>query len=384
MELALQDSHGKYNELEDALLPIQEINEDLKRRLQEAEQQLHTETERRQKLERSVRSSAQEAADLRNTASELQRQLLQTTSDLKKRDADVALLKSRENKTIVEHVHVLEAAKKVTDRQLAEKIRENDSLVLQMRSLEAHRTRLISDVEDVSRQMEILRAESSKTTRENGSASGSELEAERRARQRAEARAAALEKDLQDSKRQLSTMASPARSGAEGRAIALQNELTRCEQALEAATDRCDELVGQVAELQRVIGRTSPRDSSHRAELLRGLQQSNALLGRDMSTQLRKLSEDPGSSSPRANGSGGGELAALQRQLDAEREEKEFLKERLRQFEVGLGTSALLTTRRSRTERSPSLTKAQSFPTFEQRPSLYAPSLTSECVHSRD
>ena len=42
------------------------------------------------------------------------------SSDLKSREWEVKQLESKQDKTIVEHVHFLEEAKRVTDRQLAD------------------------------------------------------------------------------------------------------------------------------------------------------------------------------------------------------------------------------------------------------------------------
>lgn len=74
------------------------------------------------------------------------------------RDKEIEYLRSRENKTVVEHYHVMEAAKKFTDQQLAEQIRENTRLNKLLKSLETHRNRLNADLEDLARQYDELKA----------------------------------------------------------------------------------------------------------------------------------------------------------------------------------------------------------------------------------
>jgi myosin protein heavy chain len=107
----------------------------------------------------------------------------------KLQEDEIVLLRSRENKTIVEHVHVLEKAKRVTDRELAAVKVERDQLVAVMKSLEQQKSRLIGDIEDMARQNELLRTEMRSTPKPK-ELSTEELNREKEARQKAGARSA--------------------------------------------------------------------------------------------------------------------------------------------------------------------------------------------------
>ena len=67
---------------------------------------------------------------------------------------EVRQLESRQDKTIVEHVHVLEEAKRVTDRQLVDAQKELESQAAYIRSLEKAKTRLTNEAEDLARATE--------------------------------------------------------------------------------------------------------------------------------------------------------------------------------------------------------------------------------------
>lgn len=87
----------------------------------------------------------------------LREQVAKLGGEAHDKDVEIALLRSRENKTIVEHVHVLEKAKKVTDRELAATKRERDELAILVKSLDQHKARLILDIEDMAKQNDALR-----------------------------------------------------------------------------------------------------------------------------------------------------------------------------------------------------------------------------------
>ena len=331
--------------------------------------QLADEAGKRQHSEDELYKNQIEIAKHRNTVLQSERDLAKAASEIKARDAEIALYKSRENKTIVEHVHVLESAKKVTDRQLAEQVRENARLNTVMKSLETHRNRLVSDLEDTTRQYDMLKASKSKEAR-SARASLSDkdatmaLEDERKARRVAEARVASLETDLQDQRRQLSaaTLSSPNRnsnsSAAENRLTKMQTELARLEQAHETVLVQNQRLKNELVDLLRQTVHRTPSKTSDasRADLLRGLQQSHDALGRDMSDQLRKLEAQPLTPSRRHNSSfsnGYGtthspdlqaakrirtleiEINGLRKQLEDDKEEKEFLQEQVMQMQDG-------------------------------------------------
>lgn len=84
----------------------------------------------------------------------LDRELNKALSDLKAREWEVKQLEARQDKTIVEHVHVLEEAKRVTDRQLQEAQAELQAKEAYIRSLEKTRSKIMIEAEDLVRDRE--------------------------------------------------------------------------------------------------------------------------------------------------------------------------------------------------------------------------------------
>jgi myosin protein heavy chain len=369
LEAEVRSMQDKYNDLEDAVLLIEDEKAEWAQRMESTTRQLVDENAKRQHLEQQLHNSHVELAQYRNIASTAEREMAKAASDIKARDSEIALLRSRENKTIVEHVHVLEQAKKVTDRQLVEQVKENSRLNTMLKTNETHRNRLIADLEDKARECEMLKKNKSKEARVARASMSNEdkeasmaLEDERKARKFAEAKIASLERDLQDQRRQLSTanLHTSNATSLEAKLQRRQDEFFRLEQAHDLLASENQKLQSQILELQRSSMRQPPSTPKmgdpSRAELLRGLQQSHDALGRDMNDQLRKLDAQPLTPSRRhntsfSNGTNGPatpdpmagkrmrqletEIAGLRNQLDDERDEKEFLIGRLRELEGG-------------------------------------------------
>jgi len=114
------------------------------------------------------------------------------SSDLKSREWEVKQLESKQDKTIVEHVHVPEEAKRVTDRQLADAQKELQKSTAYIRSLEKSKTRLTGEAEDLARQTEWecveLRAKekAAKAQEERAAKAIADIMKERRAKETAE------------------------------------------------------------------------------------------------------------------------------------------------------------------------------------------------------
>lgn len=121
---------------------------DLKRRLDAENQQ-------RLKLEDGQLKRDSEINFLQDRLTKTDREFNKIVGDFDAIDSEVRLLRSRENKTIVEHVHVLEAAKRLTDRQLADAKLELQSLRVHVKTLEKFKAR---DAEELSRHGERERA----------------------------------------------------------------------------------------------------------------------------------------------------------------------------------------------------------------------------------
>lgn len=372
LDQKLQEKQEQYEQLEDAVLEVETEKTEWMQRMKATAQTLAEESAKAQHLERELHAHQLELKEHRDNAAQWERELDKADNEIKARDSEIALLRSRENKTVVEHYHVLEAAKKVTDRQLVEQIKENERLNTLMKGIETHRNRLTADLEDLTRQYELERAGQRKEARAARASLGAEdkeameaLQEERRARQAAEARVASLEKDLQDRRKNASMVnLSPARN-VSGASSDAQLKLARLEKNFEATLGENERLHVEISDLRRQLRTATgpeniPATDSDRAKLLRGLQQSHDALGRDMSDQLRKLDSAPltpsrkhnhsysvsGAGSPAATGQDGAlqakrvrsletEVLGLRQQLEDEREEKQFLQSRLQEAETG-------------------------------------------------
>lgn len=308
MQRVAQDKDAKFAELEDALLPLENERGVLRQRLEDTNTKLSNEVAIRQGLQRDLADAHEELAQHRNDVTELEREAAKALGDIKARDDEVALLRSRENKTIVEHVHVLESAKKVTDRQLREQVGENKRLNEILKSLEKHRNRVQADFEDLTREHELLKKSRGREVRAARASLGPEdktatdlLEEERKARVAAESRVAALERDLQDQRKRMSAVAlSPKRTvsgSSEGKLHRALDELARLQKSHDQALVENGRLAAELDARSK-----QAKVPSSRAELLRGLQQSHEALGRDMNDQLRRLDSAPSTPSRRTNG----------------------------------------------------------------------------------
>lgn len=263
----------------------------------------------------------------------------------------------------MEHVHVLESAKKYAEKQLHEQVGENRRLNGLLKNLEAQRNRLQGDMEDLQRQIEVARASKSKEARKARVSMTTEerelsatYEEERRGRLAAEAKVASLEIDLADYRRQLSTRFDSGKR---------EEEYTRLKHNHEATLAHNQKLQMELADLQRSL--RQPKENApapgtpSRADLLRGLEKSHDALGRDMSEQLRKLDATPQPLTPSRKHNASlsfsaapqspsidqqqmkrvrqleTEINGLRNQLEDEREEKEWMYGRMRELEEGKG-----------------------------------------------
>ncbi|WRT65740.1 uncharacterized protein IL334_002688 [Kwoniella shivajii] len=374
-EKHLHELQDEYNGLEDAVLEIEGEKANWARSLDNVTRQLHEESAKRHHFEQEVHNNQVELAEHRNTALQAERSLAKAAADIKARDKEIDFLRGRENKTVVEHYHVLEKAKKFTDQQLAEQIKENDRLNTLLKSLETHRNRLNADLEDLARQYDKLKASKSKEARSARASLSPEdkdisqlLEEEKKTRRVLESRINSLEKDLQDQRKQSSTqsISSSSNRALENKYRQSQDDLSRLEIENRATQEQNQRLQNQLHDLQKTLTSSSSRsvqtpsnENLRREDLLRGLQQSHDALGRDMSDQLRRLNEatplTPTKRQSVINSNGTPsqqtqdlisakkiralemEVDALKRQLEDEQDEKDFLVEQMDKLQEGAG-----------------------------------------------
>lgn len=180
------------------------------RQLEASRKQLEAELSKRTQLEQLASRQKTELVQLRDRTTKYDRELNKVLTDLKNREWDVKQLESKQDKTIVEHVHVLEEAKRVTDRQLADAQTELQKNAAYIRSLEKSKTRLAGEAEDLVRQTERERVElrskekAAKAQEEKAALALADFQNERRAKEAAELTIRRLQSDLKDSQGQVS------------------------------------------------------------------------------------------------------------------------------------------------------------------------------------
>lgn len=180
------------------------------RQLETSRKQLEAESSKRTQLEQLASRQKTELVQLRDRTTKYDRELNKVLTDLKNREWDVKQLESKQDKTIVEHVHVLEEAKRVTDRQLAEAQAELQKNAAYIRSLEKSKTRLAGEAEDLVRQTERERLElrskekAAKAQEEKAALALADFQNERRAKEAAELATRRLQSDLKNSQSQVS------------------------------------------------------------------------------------------------------------------------------------------------------------------------------------
>jgi myosin heavy chain 9/10/11/14 len=173
--------------------------------LETVRKELADELAKRAHLEQVASTQKAELVGLRDLKVKMKRDLDKALKDLKNKEWECKQLESRQDKTIVEHVHVLEEAKRVTDRQLADAQRELQKNQSYIRSLEKAKSRLAGEAEDLVRETERERVElrarekSARTQEERASRALIEIERERKARESVEAHNRKLQNELLNS-----------------------------------------------------------------------------------------------------------------------------------------------------------------------------------------
>jgi myosin protein heavy chain len=278
LEKQLRLAQRKVADHEDAVLATERQKADWARKMDKVSRDLKSEREKSLELQTRAHQTETEAQKLRERLTKLD-------AESRAKNEEIALLRSRENKTIVEHVHVLEKAKKVTDRELAATKRERDELAVLVKSLDQHKARLISDIEDMAKQNDLLRKQV-KTSPDSASEEASTQLAEQRATNvEMEKRIRELEKRLQ-------------------KGVEVQKRLELVEKRNASLGKELEyEQAKRVPEVQARSGSHFSTSPSH-TRLLQELQLNNEQLKHQMSEELRRgqfgssAADDNGSSNP--------------------------------------------------------------------------------------
>ena len=346
LERQITTSQGKLADYEDAFIHIERDKAASERHLESVREQLKAETTKRTELERLSTTRKQEIATLKDRNIKLDRDLGKALTDIKNLEWQNKQLESKQDKTIVEHVHVLEEAKRVTDRQLAEAQLELQKNSAYITSLEKTKSRLTREIEDYARQTEQEGVEINKKERairlqeQKVTQAFAEAEKERKSREASEMRIKRLQADLQNSQRQITdvsqqmmaiqrskdnletelarladstetTSMAKMQRQYEAKISQLESHLEDAEWAKTMATRIKGQIDRQHAEIRRLIMTSGPKDESFRTRLLKELQLADEEMEREFATRgqirdagVRSLANSsPQKRSPQINGS---------------------------------------------------------------------------------
>ena len=346
LERQTTTSQAKLTDYEDTFIQLERDKAASERHLESVREQLKAETTKRAESERLSTTRKQEIATLKDRNIKLDRDLNKALTDIKNLEWQNKQLESKQDKTIVEHVHVLEEAKRVTDRQLAEAQLELQKNATYITSLEKTKGRLSREIEDYARQteqegVEISKKEKAIRIQEQKVAQAlAEAEKERKSREAGEMRIKRLQEDLQNSQRritdvtqqamavqrskdnletELSRLADSTESTSmakmqrqyEAKISQLESQLEDAEWSKTTATRIREQINRQHAEIRRLIMTSGPKDESFRTRLLKELQladeemeQEFATRGQIRDTGMRSLANvTPQKRNPQTNGS---------------------------------------------------------------------------------
>ncbi|KAI5120077.1 hypothetical protein M0805_002638 [Coniferiporia weirii] len=332
LERQLTSAQVKVEDYEEAVIQLEREKSNWVRQMDQTRQQLDDEKTKRQQLEKHASTQRAEIIKLKDRTIKLDRELNKALDNLKAREWEVKQLESRQDKTIVEHVHVLEEAKRVTDRQLAEAQAELQKNASYIRSLEKSKARLASEAEDLSREAELETRARDKEVRlheEKASRAMAEAFNAKRAKETAEIQARRSQTELQNAKDQLAfleqqlatvqhskstleaeltTLAdetetpnsmTKVRREYESRIAKLQNELEDSETAQVTANRIKDIVERQHAEIRKLVLSSGPQDDAFRTRLLQELQQTENGLYRELGNRSQQY-RDMGASGTRS------------------------------------------------------------------------------------
>ncbi|KAG8784773.1 hypothetical protein FRC15_002641 [Serendipita sp. 397] len=325
LQRQLASAHAKHQEYEDTVLQVEREKATWTREIETMRSRLETETSRRQQLEKNASGRIVETR-LREQISKLERDIVSLQKDVGDRDWQIKQFKANQNKTIVEHIYVLQEAKRVTDGQLEEAQKALAAEQARNKALEKTKARLIGEAEDAAHQHEQelaslrsvdrnIRAVDQKATK-----AAADLERERKLREaselqakRLEAELEALRSDLSDKERSLQTIrrekeslqsevAAMATDGDTASSMKMmrheyETRIVQLEAQLEdndiskATTERIKQKIEQQhAEIRRLITTSGVRDT-FRERILKELQQVDEAIAAELSPKTAKSSK---------------------------------------------------------------------------------------------
>ncbi|KAG6878458.1 hypothetical protein C0993_006298 [Termitomyces sp. T159_Od127] len=325
LERQLVSAQAKYQDFEDVVLEFQRTQESHTRQLETTRKQLEEESAKRAKLEQITSKQKVELSKLKDLNIKMDRELNKALDDLKAREWEVKQLVSKQDKTIVEHVHVLEEAKRVTDNQLKEARLELEKNAAYIRSLVQAKTRLAGEAEDMIRatekeRVELQKKEKNARAQEERTAKAlAELEKERRAKEGAELRSLRLQTDIQAAHQQIVELTEQVKlvqqskdkleaeldriadetetshsvakfqRQYEARITELESQLEEAQTSQVTSAKIRDRVEKQHAEIRQLIMSNSSSDGDFHTKLLFELQLADDALTKEMSSRAKGM-----------------------------------------------------------------------------------------------
>ncbi|CAG7850212.1 Myosin heavy chain, non-muscle AltName: Full=Myosin II; AltName: Full=Non-muscle MHC; AltName: Full=Zipper protein [Serendipita indica DSM 11827] len=214
LQRQLAAAQSKQQEYEDTVLQIEREKATWTREMESMKTRLESESNRRAHLEKNATGRNTEAARLRERVAKMEKDMVNLQKDIGDRDWQIKQLKSKasQDKTTVEHVYVLQEAKRVTDLQLEEAKRELERERTRIKTLETTKARLISEAEDAAyqHQQELVAIRSSdkhsQVLEQKAAKALANLEREKSIRETAEMQSKRLESELESMRSQMADL----------------------------------------------------------------------------------------------------------------------------------------------------------------------------------
>lgn len=243
MERQLVSAQSKCNEIEDTALQLERDSRARERQFEGTRKQLEAESTKCRQLQQAVANQKRELTLDKDRLGKLDAALKKALADLATREWEIKQLESRQEKTIVEHVHVLEKAKKVTDQQLKEAQAELQKNAVYIRSLEKAKMTLMREAEDYVRETKMEQVElraiekAAKVNEDKALRALAALESEHKSREIADSNCRRLQSELSSLKGELD-LAQDQLAVAQRAKAALENELAKLAEDIDAQDSR--------------------------------------------------------------------------------------------------------------------------------------------------
>ncbi|EPQ25836.1 uncharacterized protein PFL1_06511 [Pseudozyma flocculosa PF-1] len=172
LDKQLQAASATQQDLEDALLELERSSNGWKHKVEQVTAELSAESKRRELLESSQKQAERNLGSLQQLVAGKDKEAAELRNELALAQQEMRKMQSMQNKTIVEHVHVLEEAKKYTDRQLVDAQSKLQELAHYTKTLEKSKARLIAENEDLAREVSKLQRAQGSSAAVSGAGAG--------------------------------------------------------------------------------------------------------------------------------------------------------------------------------------------------------------------